>query len=89
MANTRQSLMKDQSLSNMSETKVSGLGHSIQVRDVDDIASPANLKEKNKEVGHGSSAYLNIMDTESNPNLTASQIELLTGQNAAYPLTQS
>ena len=35
MANTRQSLMKDQSLSNMSETKMSGLGHSINVRDVD------------------------------------------------------
>lgn len=33
--NTRQSLMKDQSMSNMSETKISGLGHSINIRDVD------------------------------------------------------
>jgi hypothetical protein len=50
MANTRQSLMKDQSLSNMSETKVSGLGHSINVRDVDEIVSPIN-HEKVKGAG--------------------------------------
>lgn len=53
MANTRQSLIKDQSLSNMSETKISGLGHSINVRDVDEIISPID-HQKLKAAGQGS-----------------------------------
>lgn len=71
-------------MSNMSETKNSGLGHSIKVKNVDntskeDARSPKNGDQQKslKKAKGGSSAYLNLVETESNPNLTNSQMDLL------------
>jgi hypothetical protein len=77
-SNTKQSLMKYLSISNMSEINISVLGHSINIRDVDcpgqdNVISHQYTNENQRSFNNSknlSCAYMNIVEIESNPNLT-------------------